>query len=153
MRANTLFNVIQATLLFASTLAAPIHNQLLGNLLSSAESNGLASEESLWCHKLGRKTDRADLITAVNVFCSTHNGAQADIDHPLEFTMKIPKHKLAVDLMVKVHTDNVVVGILGPDCGKLFRRVIDGCNTGGENGKLGGSFFTQGVEFWVNPRL
>lgn len=102
MRTNTLFKALQATLLFPSTLAAPIHNnELLDTSLLAAESNGLASEESLWCHKIGHKTDRADLISAVDIFCSIHNGAQADKQHPLEYKIEIQKSKIVVDLMVR----------------------------------------------------
>ncbi|KAG6917843.1 hypothetical protein DXG01_000748 [Tephrocybe rancida] len=105
----------------------------IGNTTSSLEARG--GTEVVTCYNVGTKADRAPIISVIDDWCNNHaigqtisNGQKiwATYDYGT-FTVRVSGAAI-----------NGCRFVVDGNCNRLLRLPVDGCNTGGVNGKQGG---------------
>ncbi|KAI1097516.1 glycosyl hydrolases family 18-domain-containing protein [Jackrogersella minutella] len=131
--------------------------------------------ESLHCYNSGASTDRGDMINAVNQFCDIYNGnvldaSQLNAIHTLTWPYYHSKPTggselecLFIGLCQVVITLSVTVTngcrftVDGPspsdDCGRIFRKAIDKCDTSSTQYKQGGTITSNCAIWRIDPNI
>lgn len=86
------------------------------------------------CYHHGHRMDRIDLVTAVDDFCNNRIGRWFPAGH---FESLTYSRKDGSTIIVEFRS--ICGWTLDNNCYRLFRGPIDDCNTGGVNGKQGGT--------------
>ena len=113
------------------------------------------------CYNSGLKANRKDLVDAIDALCRYYDQALFELN-----TRTLPAGLYQIDRNFKAdgqeYTDYVTTfeimdfckweNFSFDDCGRELRKIVDGCNTKGENGKQGGTMKTGDCVKWrVDP--
>lgn len=113
------------------------------------------------CYNSGLKANRKDLIEHIDYLCRYYDQALSEIN-----SKTLPAGLYQIDRNFKAdgqeYTDYVTTfeimdfckwdNFSFDDCGREFRKIVDGCNTKGENGKQGGTLQSGNCMKWrVDP--
>ncbi|KAL0264193.1 hypothetical protein SLS55_000139 [Diplodia seriata] len=112
----------------------------------------LASDDPLQvlrCKNEGQTATRRYPVEAIEYFCAGYHNFVIDHDNPLQFEISLDwgwwwiiiKFKIDVTEATKLYRVDEHV------CGKVYRKIIDGCNTNRMDKKQGGTFEAYGIAF------
>jgi hypothetical protein len=100
------------------------------------------------CYNNGKKTSRAKLVNAIESFCGQTEGVtlkeNENKEGPFQFSDVVVIEGVYVNEGCKWKIDI-------DWCRAEMRKIIDGCNTGGENGKQGGTIEGDCVNWRIDP--
>jgi hypothetical protein len=111
------------------------------------------------CYNSGYGADRSSMIKAISNFC---DGIEANVKkdngraipkgfyRPGEPTVEKGKTYVFIDTTFEV-LEGCEWQFSATDCGLEFRKIVDGCNTKGENGKQGGTMDGACIKWRIDP--
>lgn len=175
MRPNTLLKGLAASLLLASTYAAPapppqydIPSDTLSDILNKSDNPdeaitallnaGLIIKTTTFCDHSGPSVKRPDLVKAIDMLCSIRDGTTVEAGQTimLEFGTRATDFYVKPETVIELRIttadgiDAVRVDYLG--CAKNFRRIVDECDTDLTYFKRGGTLTAGGIRFFIDAR-